>query len=87
MMIVFWRVARSFLREECPRSRSHLAAMRGLANALIPPPKGRGGRTPLDGKIWVARRSPRQMSASDTQIFRESDPQFVYEPEHEASLL
>ena len=46
-MVVFWGVPRSFFFEECPRSRSCLAVMKGLANALTPPPKGREGRTPL----------------------------------------
>ena len=70
-MSAFWEVARSFFFEEGPRSRSHLVVMRGLANASTPPPKGRGGN-PLGWKKWVACRLPRQMSAPDTQLFRES---------------
>ena len=73
--------------EECFHSRSRLAVMRGLANALSPPPKGRGRRTPLDERSGLPVVHPVRCMARDFQIFRESSPQLVYNPECEATLL
>ena len=86
-MIVCWEEARSFLFEEWPRSRSRLAVMGGLANALTPPPNGRGGRTPLDKRDGLPAVHPVRYMAPDLQIFRESSPRLVYNPECEATLL
>ena len=57
-MNVFWGVLRSFLFEECPRSRSRLAVMRGLANALTLPPIGRGGEPPWTKEMGCPSFTP-----------------------------
>ena len=86
-MNVFWGVARPFLFKECPRSRSRLVVIRGLANALIPPPNGRGGRAPLNERGGLPVVHLVRCTALDLQIFRESSPRLVYNPECEAILL
>ena len=86
-MIVCWKVAHSFFFAECPRSRGRLAVMRGLANALTPPPNGRGGRTPLDERDGLPIVHPVRCMAPNLKIFCESSPQLVYNPECEAALL
>ena len=64
-MVVSREVVCFFLFEECPRSRSSLAVMRGLANALTPPPNGRGGRAPLDKRDGLPVVHPVRCMASD----------------------
>ena len=86
-MNVFWRVARSFLFKECPRSRSHLVVVRGLANTLTSPPNGRGGRTLLDESDELPVVHPVRCMAPDLQIFYGSSPRLVDNPKCEATLL
>ena len=86
-MNVCWEVARSSLFQECPRSRSHLTVVRGLANGLTLPPNGRRGQTPLDGRDGLPVVHPVKCMAPDLQIFRESNPSLVYSPGCEAILL
>ena len=46
--------------------------MRGLANALTPPPNGRGGRTPLDERDGLPIVHPVRCMVLDLQTFCES---------------
>ena len=58
--------------EECPRSRSHLCCNERLASALILPPHGRGGRTPLDERDGLPVVHFHKRMDPDVQTFRES---------------
>ena len=80
-MKVFWGVARPFLFEEGPRSKIRLAVMKGLANALTPPPNGRGGRTPFDERDGLPFVHPVRCMTPDFKIFREISHRLVYNPE------
>ena len=86
-MNVLWGVARSFLFEERPRSRSRLTVMIGLANALTSPPTYREGRTPLDEKDGLLVVYPVRCMAPDLQIFLEFSPRLVCHLECKATLL
>ena len=72
-MVVCWGVARSLPFEECPRWRSHLAVMRGLASVLTPPKNVEGDEPP-----WTEEMDCPSFTSSSvrpqTQIFRESGP-------------
>ena len=72
--------------EKCLRLRSRLATMRGWANALTPPPNGRGVRARLDKRDGLPAVHPVRCMVPDSDLSRVS-PRLVYYPECEATLL